>query len=102
VKESSSAQNDETVWNLLLAAGTWNLELLHKKGSDRGIYNIALDGNLVGTINGANIATQQNIRDSIAFTVPNTGLHLLRLRMATTSAGNYKGSISGLTLRRTA
>lgn len=102
---SSGAQNDECNYDVILAAGTWNFELIHQARADAGIYNLQLDGVTVGTIDGYNIGTVVNTRSSInGIVVAATGVKRLKLKMATknASSSSYIGSVAGAQLLRTA
>lgn len=103
--KSSGAQNAVIGWDVLLAAGTWTLELLHNKGSDRGIYTVALAGSSIGTIDGYNASLSPKQRSQITgITVAATGKKRLTLTMASkhASSSSYFGHLSGLRLLRTA
>jgi hypothetical protein len=103
--DSSGAQNDEINWDVVLSAGTWTIELLIKKGTDRGIYSIQLDGVEVGTVDGYSGATVRNQRGLVAgVTVATSGKKRLKLKMATKNASStsYVGSIGLVSLVRTA
>lgn len=51
-KDSSGAQNDEINFDVVLGAGTWTIELMHRTSNDRGVYSVQLDGVAVGTVEG--------------------------------------------------
>jgi hypothetical protein len=105
-KESSGAQNDEINFDVVLAPGTWTVELMHNKWTSRGIYTLSLDvTGTLGTIDGYNGSTVYNARNSITgIAVAAAGKQRLKLKMATKNAasGSYQGSINGLKLKRTA
>ena len=104
-KDSSGAQNDSISFDVVLAAGTWTFELMHRRGNDRGIYTVGLGSTDIGTIDGYVLAGSSNRRDTI------TGVNVrepikqrLALTMKTKNAAsaNYVGSIQHIQFRRTA
>ena len=102
--ESSGAQNDEIYWDLGISGGTWDFDLLHFKGPNRGIYTVSIDGTSAGTIDGyVAIATRNNhgIITGISITA---GKRRLKLKMATKngSSSSYFGTVQHIQLRRTA
>lgn len=102
---SSGAQNDEIGWDVLVGAGTWNIDIIHTLAASRGIYNVYLDSDLVGTIDGYGSTALRNQRGSVVgVVVATTGKKRLRLRMATKNATStgYLGSISHVAMQRTA
>lgn len=104
-KESSQAQNDNIGWDIVLAAGTWTFELMHRTWSDRGIYSVRFDGVEQGTIDGYSGSAVENVRSTVTgITVATSGKVRLLLQMATknASSSNYRGSIQHIQLRRTA
>lgn len=104
-KESSAAQNDEICFDVVLAKGTWTVELMHNKYTDRGIYSVQFDTVEKGTIDGYNASQQYNVRSTVTgITVSATAKIRLKLKMATknASSSNYRGSINWIQLRRTA
>ncbi len=118
-KRSSSAQNDDITWDIVLSAGTWTVELMHSTGTNRGIYTVSLstDGSSftnvgsspynasASTIDGYSAAGTSETRSSLTgITVATTGRYALRLRMATknASSSNYLGAIQHVQFRRTA
>lgn len=105
VRDSSAAQNDEIGWDVILAAGTWTIELIHRSWSDRGIYAVSLAGSSVGTIDGYTGSDTPNTRSTInGISVASTGKKRLLLKMATKngSSSNYRGAIQHVRLLRTA
>ena len=101
---NTGAQNDEITWDVVLAAGTWSLELIHSTDSDRGIYSIFFDSVLKGTIDGYTGSKVYNVRTSVVgIVVPTTKKIELKLITATKngSSAGYVAAISGLRLIRT-
>lgn len=104
-KQSSGAQNDSITWDILLAAGTWSIELLYSSGSNRGIYSIQFNSVEKGTIDGYSAGAVENARSSITGIVVSTTAKIeLKLKMATKNASSsgYYGSIVDIRLMRTA
>lgn len=102
--QSSGAQNAALWWYVNLSAGTWDFELLHDTGGNRGIYSIQIDDVQVGTIDGYG-STVVNVRTAVtAIAVAATGRHKLSLVMATKngSSSAYYGTATALQMRRTA
>lgn len=104
-KSSTGAQNAEINFDLVLARGTWTIELLHAKTSNVGIYTIQLDGSTVGTIDGYDAGLFKNTLSSITgIAVLVSAKYRLKLLMATknASASAYYGFLHHVQLRRTA
>lgn len=104
-RNSSAAQNAEVSWNVLLAAGTWTITLMHRTASSRGVYSVQIDDVEVGTIDGYSAVTTENVLTSVTgIVVATPGIKKLSLKMLTKNASSsgYLGSLVGVTLRRTA
>lgn len=104
-KRSSGAQNDLIGWDVVLAAGTWALEITMSSDVGRGIYTVKLDATTAGTIDGYNATTLNPTRRSLTgITVGTTAKYRLTLTMATknASASAYFGIIYAVRLMRTA
>jgi hypothetical protein len=102
--ESTGAQNAERNWDFGCPGGTWTIQLLHFKGSNRGIYTVEIDGSSVGTIDGYTAGSTANVRDQITGVSIASGKRTISLKMLTknTLSSNWFGTFSGLTLLRTA
>jgi hypothetical protein len=102
--ESTGAVNAERNWDFGSPGGTWTIQLLHFKGSNRGIYTVQIDGSSVGTIDGYTAGSTANVRDLITGVSIAAGKRTISLKMLTknASSSNYFGTFSGLTLLRTA
>lgn len=104
VQRSTGAQDAEASFDFYAEAGTYTLDVFHGTGTDRGIYTVEVDGVQVGTIDGylgaGGAATRSSV---IGITIATTGVHRIRLRMATkhASSSSYFGYLSGLYLTRT-
>ena len=105
IKESSGAQNDEITWDIVLAAGTWSIELIHSKDTAKGIFSIQFDSVEKGTIDAyASSTSYINRSSATGIAVPTTKKIELKLKMTTKNAASseYYGSLSGVRLMRTA
>jgi hypothetical protein len=103
-KDSGGAQNSEISWDLIIPAGTWRIDVMHRKGSDRGVYSVQIDAVEQGTIDGYAAATAYNQTGSVTgIAVATTDKHTLKLKMATknASSSSYVGSIQQVRMRRT-
>jgi hypothetical protein len=97
-------QNAAIWWEKDLRAGIWDLELLHAKGVNRGIYSVRRDDVEVGTIDGYAGGLTTNVYSTITgIVVPWSGTHKIGLVMATKngSSSAYYGTIVGIQMRRT-
>jgi hypothetical protein len=104
-KRSTGAQNSVIGWDVVLAAGTWTVALIHFQDTDRGIYTVAFDGSSVGTIDGYAGSTTRNTRSTITgISVATTAKIRVTLTMATKngSSSSYYGEINALQFVRTA
>lgn len=103
-KKSDGTQNAEIAWDVVLAAGTWTLELMHAKATDNGIYTVSVGGTVVGTIDGYNAALSSNNLSALSFVVGVSGKVRISLKMLTKNAASsaYTSRVQGLKLRRTA
>lgn len=103
---TSTAQNDETGWDLILAAGTWRLDGLFLKNNNYAIATVLLDGVSVGTFDGyAASSSYNNVVAITGITVALSGKHRISLKAATRNASNTTGwyiALSALSMRRTA
>lgn len=102
---SPSALNDEINFDVILSAGTWTIEVMHDKGVDRGMVEVALDGVAVGTIDGYDAGGLYDVRSNIsAVTIAATGKKRLRLKVTgkNASATNHIFALQHIQLRRTA
>lgn len=102
---STLAQDAERTWDVLLAAGTWTVELLINKANNQGIYSVQFDSVEKGTIDGYDAGSLINQRVSVAgIVVAGSGKVELKLKMATKNgaSSNYGSSLIAVQLRRTA
>jgi hypothetical protein len=100
----SGAQNDEVVYRIPLAAGTWTIRFWHRKSTNVGIYTFLLDGVSVGTIDGYAAAAAFGQNDIAGIAVATTGVHFLTIRMATKNASSsaYYATLQAISITRTA
>lgn len=104
-KASTGAQNAEINWDVVLAAGTWTVDLIHHTNSDTGIYTIQFDGVTKGTIDGYSAGDVVNVRTAVAgIAVAATAKVRLKLLIATknASSSNFNARLQHVQLRRTA
>ena len=102
---STDAQNDSISWDVVLAAGTWTLEILTRKSTDQGIVTALLDATTLGTMDLYNGALQYNRVSSIAsIAVTSTNKYRLTLKLATKNASStaYEMDLQHVQWRRTA
>jgi hypothetical protein len=103
--QSSGAQNDEISWDIALEEGTWEIELLFSKDTNRGIYTVLIDGAAVGTIDSYAAAVAHNMKGLAGGIVVQTpGKKTLSLKMATKNgaSGGYFALLQLIQMRRTA
>lgn len=102
---SGAVQNDLLGWDVVLAGGTWTVELLYAKASTQGIVTLSIDGTDIGTIDTYAASTQHNQLSSVSgVSVTTPGKKRLRLKMATKNASSsgYDQRLIHVQLRRTA
>lgn len=86
---STGAQNDYREWPVLLATGTWRLDILGYTGPNQGIITVSLDGVTVGTIDQYSGAQVKNVLLTLSgITVASAGNKRLRFTMATRNGSN--------------
>jgi len=95
----------ELYWDVILAAGTWQVTLTYGKNTNAGIYTVVLDGVTVGTVDSYAAAQANNTITSIAgVAVSRTGKHRFGVKLPTRNASataNY-AFLQHVQLRRTA
>jgi hypothetical protein len=105
-RQSAGAQNNEITFDVVLAAGTWELTVIYAKGGNIGICTPTLDGTDLATFDGYNGAgaTVNNVYTQGGATIAATGKKTLKLKATSknASASNYFLQIQWITLRRTA
>lgn len=104
-KQSAGTQNDEIYWDVLLAAGTWNITVGYRKAASRGIFSVQLDGVEISTIDSyAAVTTENQVTTLTGVVVASPGIKRLKLKMTdkNASSSSYIGSIFSLGMRRTA
>lgn len=105
--ESTVGQNDEIYWDVGLSGGTWDFQLIHNTGPNRGIYTVSIDGSSIGTIDGytaSGIGAAKFTKSQITGVSITAGKRRIKLKMATKngSSSAYFGTIQVLSFRRTA
>lgn len=102
---SASPQYAEINFDVVLAAGTWTFEMIHRTASDQGIATLKFDGTSKGTIDCYSAGTVDNVRSQITgIAVATSGKVRLKLRMETKNASSsgYNCAVSHIQLKRTA
>jgi hypothetical protein len=104
VLDSSGAQNAIIGWDIVIAAGTWNVSFMHVQSTNRGIYTVAVDAVSAGTVDGYAATTWNVIGTVTGVVVAATAKKRLTFEMATKNASSsgYTGSLVAVSLLRTA
>lgn len=107
---STVAQNDALIYDVVLGAGTWTLDLSYVRGDNTGIVTVQLDDGAgsfttLGTIDTYNAAFSYNQTFTIAGIVIGSSIkRSMKLLVASKNASSsaYRASLSNLSMRRTA
>jgi hypothetical protein len=102
---SSSAQNDEIMFPVVLSAGTWQIEIICLASNNCGIATVSLGGSSVGTMDTYSASTTRNVVKSITgISVATSGQTTLSFKIATknASSSNYRFNPQLISLLRTA
>lgn len=101
----STVQNASITYEFPGKAGKYDITLAHRKSSNRGQYDVYIDGILAGanSWDGYNATVLNTMSTVQNFTVTTSGRHTLELRMATKNASStgYVGSINAVHITRT-
>lgn len=104
--QPSPAQNDYIAFDLILAAGTWSLELVGPTQNNAGIITVEIDGVATGGTADFYSSSAQSYDHffNISFTVATGGKHRLTLIVATKNASSsgYQLGLQMANLQRTA
>lgn len=96
-----TALNDEVGWDVILAAGTWDVQVWHWHNTDEGLFTAYIDAASIGT-HDCNAASDTGIRTNFTGNVvATTGKKRIRIK-CTTATGGSVIAINGIFLRRTA
>jgi len=101
---SSTAQNDEVDYNVLLAAGTWTVEVMAIATSNAGIITVLIDDASQGTMDFyAGSPSYNTIKSVTGITINSDGIYELKLKTATknASASAYGMFLQSIELIRT-
>lgn len=100
---SDGTQNAEVSFDFYSEAGTYDLILLHRRNTNRGIYTLQVDGATVATVDGYS-GSASAIRTVTSGVVLTDGQHRLRVLMATknASSSSFFGAFSAFLLTKTA
>lgn len=104
-KASLGNINDEICFDVVLAKGTWTLEIMLAKGAECGIMTVYLDATSIGTIDGYDASRIWNARSSLtSISIAANGKKRLKLKITGKNAlaSNYYGEIQHIQFRRTA
>lgn len=83
-RQNPAVINDATYFDVLLAAGSYTLDICHSKSSAGGILTLTVTGDAnLYTVDMYNASTQLNRHSTITVSVPTDGLK--RVNMSTTS-----------------
>lgn len=104
--DSSGAQSASVTWNWVGRAGHYSVGLFHRVGSNRGKYDVYIDGALQGsggTFDGYAASTTNTYTVVAGITVLTDGAHTIQLVMSTknASSSSYYGSVGKIVLTRT-
>lgn len=106
VYNGTGAQNDEFGWDVMLAAGTWQIEALMQKQSTGAIASVRLDGVEVGTWDTyAGVTAANSLFTTAGIDVATSGKKRLTLKAASRNplnTTNYFMILQTISLRRTA
>ncbi len=100
---STTAQNSEVTYEFYAEAGVYTLDMLLSNSNNRGVYTIFIDGVQLDTQIDGYSASATIPRATVAnIQIPTTGMHTIRLLMATKNAASsgYEGCVSAITLTR--
>ncbi len=101
----ASIQNSSITFNIILAAGTWDMQTIHNSDSDQAIATFKLDGVTIGTIDHYAGGFANNVRASITgIQVATSGKKVLTITNPTknASATGYGLRIQHIVFKRTA
>jgi hypothetical protein len=102
---TTPAIDNEVTWDVLLAKGTWTLEIMAVTQNQSGIITASLDGTTLGTMDLYTASSTGNVMLSIsAISVAESGNKVLKFKMATKngSSSDYQMILQMVRLRRTA
>lgn len=94
---------DYMEWEFLVDAGTYRLDALIQQGVDRGIFDFAVDGSSLGTVDGYAAATTRNVLASFTGATLAAGHHTVRVTAngKNASSTDYVIALHTITLTRT-
>lgn len=107
LETTTSAQNNAVFWKVALRAGTWRIDLLHRKASNYGIITAAFNGVTAGTIDLYAAGSSNDNESSITgITLAGSNVnssYTLSFTMATKNASSsaYAAGVQFIALRRT-
>jgi hypothetical protein len=104
-KAASDVINNEITWDIVLAKGTWTIELLTPTHTNAGIISVQFDSVEKGTIDLYSESTIYNLRSAInGINVPTTKKIELKLKVTgqNTNSSGYVANLTDIILKRTA
>ena len=101
---SSAAQNDAIAYKLSMSAGTWTISAFVRESTNTGIITFQVDGTTVGTGDTYAASVVPNSVSVTGVSIATSGVHEIRLVMATKNASStgYILDLLSLDLTRTA
>lgn len=102
---SSHALNDEVVYKIRLAKGTYTLKTIHLTTTTQGIYTIFLNGDVWAVIDGYSGGAVQNaIETSAGLTVATGGSFDFKIKVTSkhASSSDHQCAISEMSIYKTA
>ena len=93
-----------TEWDVHLVAGTYTVHIAHRRGANRGIATVILDGAVVGAVDLYASALQFALDPLPGVVVADGGPHVLRLQCdgKNPASSGFFGFVSAIILTRTA
>lgn len=101
---NTGVQNDELMWPVVLAAGTWTFTILGSTDTDRAISTLKLDGTDSGTADWYSASLTKAAKSITGVSVASSGKKELKLVAATKngSSSSYVLNLSAIICARTA
>lgn len=99
---SSGAQNATRYWDVDMAAGPWDLDVMYSMAVNRGIISVQVDGITQATVDTYSSSTVFGVRSIVRLNIPFSGTHRIAFTMATknASSSSYVGDVSSLQMRQ--
>lgn len=104
-QDYTGTQGDWLAWDIVLAPGTWAVQVVYRQSASSGILSFQINDVEVVAVDGYNSSlTESVVTKTSTFSVATLGKIRFKCVMSTknVSSGGYAGRISRLTLLRTA